>query len=285
VTLEEGLRASIDRLSHLGPAELSAALDPVLAEGDLAAIWLAERLADMRSDQPRLPAGFSDAVCRSLVILDHARVHLSLAMISAAGWNAQRTVAGAAPDIVGFADGWTTIRFLAAPCARIQRHSLSHGPDCLYAAAESPQPVRPGQSIRLDNATQALRFVEVGADVIMLRLLVRDCDTEQAVECEAHTGAVLRVREAQSAHGRIRMIVSLLRALGRCDAVPVIGAVMATWPAHLRWHGVREALATDGIAGFDLLQTMADIDPDPQLRALALRTRDDLVARYPNLAA
>ncbi|MDM7956754.1 hypothetical protein [Blastomonas sp.] len=285
MTIEQHLRACVDRLADLSPAELCDALDPILADDELATTWLADRMADMRQETPRLPAGFSDPVCQSLVILDHARVHLSLAMISAANWNAERTLAKDTQAIVGFADGWTMVRFLVAPQARIERHVLSPTPQGLRAFRKKPVPVRAAQSIRLNNATESLRFVEMGGDVVMLRLLVRDPSVEQAFECDARTGAVLRVREAQSVHGRTRITVSLLRALGRSDAVGVIAQAMASWPPHLRWHGVREALATDSIAGFGLLQTMAEGDPDAQLRALARRTRADLMTRYPQLAA
>ncbi|MCG6119433.1 MAG: hypothetical protein MEP44_02195 [Blastomonas sp.] len=283
--LEHRLRDWIDRYDGQSPECLARALGHMLTEGELARLWLKERLADMAKDKPLLPAGFADPVCQSLVILDHARVHLSLAMISAAGWNAEGDGGARAQHTVEFADGWTTIRFLSAPHARIQRHLLSQTGAGWLAFREAPEPLTTGQAICLNNATEAVRFVEVGADVIMLRMLVRDPDSDQVFECDALTGAVLRVREAQSHHGRIRMALSLLRALGRSDAIAAITRAMASWPAHLRWHAVREALATDAVAGFALLQTLARTDPDSQVRALATQTRDDLVARYPQLAA
>ncbi|MFN3475605.1 MAG: hypothetical protein ACK4ZW_16315 [Blastomonas sp.] len=284
MTLEQKLGAWIDGFAHHGAAELSEALGPVLTEGALARMWLAERLADMARETPRLPAGFADPVCQSVVILDHARVHLSLAMISAAQWKSECDAETTRQEIVGFADGWTTIRFLAAPGARIQRHILSQTSEGWRATRETPEAVVTGQSIRLNNAIEALQFVDVVADVIMLRLFVRDPDLQEAIECNARTGTVVRVREAQSRQGRIRMILSLLRAMGRRDAVPLVARAMASWPGHLRWHAVREALATDSQAGFALLQTMAKSDPEAQVRALASRTRDDLMVRYPQLA-
>lgn len=284
MTLAQKLRAYIDRLADLSAADLTTTLGPMLTEGEIARLWLAERLADIAEDPPLLPAGFADPVCQSLVILDHGRVNLSLAVIGAARWNARRAGGAEDRDIVGFADGWTTIRFLHAGCARIQRHILSPTTKGWRSFSETPEEVTNGQSIRMDNAVEALRFVEVGADVVMLRLLVRDPDVEQAIECDARTGEVLRVREAQARHGQTRMTVSLLRSLGRRDAVPVIARSLASWPAHLRWHGVREALATDSLTGFDLLQDIAASDPDPALRALARRTRDALAEQYPQLA-
>jgi len=285
VTVERRLRACVDRFAGTSGYALSQALGPMLTDAELASMWLQERLIGLQQPRPQLPAGFADPVCQSLVMLDHQRVHLSLAIVSAEGWKAESVTQVGAPQIVGFADGWTTIRFLSAPLAKVQRHYLVRTSQQRRAFAECPRQVTTGEVICLDNAREALRFVGLGADVVMLRLLVRDPDAQQAVECDARTGAVLRIREAQSGDGRTRMMLSLLRSLGRSDAVPAIAEALASWPAHLRWHGVREALATDSIAGFALLQAMAETDPDADLRALARRTRDDLFTRYPQLAA
>jgi len=285
VTVEGRLRACVDRFAGESGYALSQALGPLLTDAELASMWLLERLIGLQQPRPQLPAGFADPVCQSLVMLDHQRVHLSLAIVSAEGWKAERTAQGGAPQIVGFADGWTTIRFLSAPSAKVQRHYLDQTLQDRRAFAESPRQVTTGEVICLDNAREALRFVGLAADVVMLRLLVRDPDAPQAVECDARTAAVLRVREAQSGDGRTRMMLSLLRSLGRKDALPAVAEALASWPPHLRWHGVREALATDSIAGFALLQGMAETDPDADLRALAHRTRDDLLTRYPQLAA
>lgn len=285
MTVERRLRACVDRFAGESGYALSQALGPLLTDAELASMWLLERLVGLQQPRPQLPAGFADPVCQSLVMLDHQRVHLSLALVTAEGWQAERKTQVGAPQIVGFADGWTTIRFLSAPSAKVQRHYLNQTLQDRRAFAESPRQVTTGEVICLDNAREALRFVELGADVIMMRLLVRDPDAQQAIECDAHSGEVLRVREAQSGDGRTRMILSLLRSLGRSDAVPAIAEALASWPPYLRWHGVREALATDSIAGFALLQAMADTDSDADLRALARRTRDDLLTRYPQLAA
>lgn len=284
-TVEQKLKRYIDRFANDSAQALCAALGPMLTEGELSRLWMAERLADMADERPNLPAGYADPACQSLVMLDHGLVHLSLAMISAEGWNAQRNASRALPDIIGFADGWTAIRFLVADGARIQRHRLEHSNGKWRAYPQSPEDIESGHFLRLNNAVETLRFVKVNADIVMQRLLVRDPDVGHAYECDAATGEVLRVRQAQSHQGRTQMMVSLLRSLGRRDAVPVIAKAMTSWPAHLRWHGVREALATDSVAGFVLLEAMAQTDPDEPLRMFAKTTRDDLVARYPQLAA
>lgn len=285
MVFEDWLQTVIDTSVGESAEDVCEALAPILTDGDRARLWLGERLAGFVHDPPDLPAGYADPVCQSLVMLDYRNVHLSLAIISADGWNAQRDARRENPDIIGFADGWTAIRFLVAPDATIQRHVLDRTDDGWRAFAQAPEVVATDRVLRFSNAREATRLVHVGADVIMARLLVRDPGEEVAYECDARTGAVLRVRQAQSHLGRTQMIVSLLRSLGRRDAVPVIAEAMADWPAHLRWHGAREALAMDSLAGFKLLEALAARDPDLQLRALARQTRDDLIARYPELAA
>lgn len=285
VQSETWVRSVIDTAKAESSERLCRALAPMLTEPNAARAWLARQLADLTRELPLLPAGFEDPVCQSVVMFDHDRVHLSMALISAEGWQAQHCDQQNAQGIIGFADGWTAIRWLSAPAATIQRYQLLRDGGEWRSWSEPPEGISPDRITYLDNAIQALRFVDVGADLIMLRLLVRDPHATHAIECDASSGAVLRVREAQSHDGRIRMILSLLRSLQRRDAVATVARIIATWPSHLRWHGVREALAIDSIAGFALLTAMSRTDPDPALRSLAQTTRDDLADRYPQLAA
>ena len=282
---ETWVRSVIDTAKAESAERLCRALAPMLTDPDAARAWLARRLAGLAQKAPQLPAGFADPVCQSVVMFDHDRVHLSMALISAEGWQAQHGDQQNAQGIIGFADGWTAIRWLSAPAATIQRYQLLRNEGAWHSWSEPAESVSRDRITFLDNAVQALRFVEVGADLIMLRLLVRDPHATHAIECDASSGAVLRVREAQSHDGRVRMIVSLLRSLQRRDAVATIARMIATWPSHLRWHGVREALAIDSMAGFALLTAMSQSDPDPALRSLAHATREGLAERFPQLAA
>lgn len=285
LSTQRRLEALID--GHVGQdqEELAQVLGPLLVQGDYHRLWLAEHLTAMQGAEPRLPAGYADPVCQSVVLLDHGGVHLSLAIVTASGWQAQSEATWEEGGIVGFADGWTWIRFLDAPDVLLQQFVLDGEGEGQRAVAEYPVRVTTGDTLRLANACESFRFTYVGADIVMLRMLVRDPDAREATECDARSGAVLRRRQAQSHDGRTQMLVSLLRSLGRKDAVPVIAANHRHWPDHLRWHGVREALATDTVEGFRLLQALAAGDPDDGLRAQAKRVRDDLIGHYPQLSA
>lgn len=280
MTADDQLAAALRATGVLTGHSLFEALADLVCDADLARQWLAERLTLAAGDGIALPTGRADAVMQSLVLFDDGRAQLSLALVCAHSWHRQRESRPDTPNVIGFADGWTRIVFLSATDAAVQRFVF----DGIRARQQPAETIATGQVLDIANARQSLRFSWLGGDVVMLRLLVRDADQGLAVECDTATGAVLRTRQAQSHEGRSQMIISLLRSLGRQDAVAVIADCINGWPPHLRWHGVREALATDSIAGFRLLTEMAEEDADAGLRTLAARTRSYLALRYPYLA-
>jgi hypothetical protein len=274
------LEARVAAHARLSGSELADALAPLLLDRRLANHWLHERLADASAACPRLPKGRSDPCMHSLVMMDCPPVQLSLAWISAEGWQRQRDARGGA-EVIGFADGWTRLCLLAGRDLAIRRYRL----DASGLHAEPIETLSAGAMLSLDNARESLRFAHVATDAVLLRLLVRDDAAELAREHDAATGRLLRTRQAQSWQGRIQMMLSLLRAMGRRDAVPMIAEQLPFWPKALRWHAVREVLACDASAGLALLHTVSLHDPDSELRSLALRTSADLAARYPQLAS
>jgi hypothetical protein len=265
------------------PQELAEILWPLVAEIGFARAWLKERLERMAQHPADLPGGYSDPVMQSLVMLDDGRIHLSLAMLSSAAWQARMVGVDGGVPTVDFADGATRVRFLVADDLVVQRHWLVAAEGSVRARSDPPFKVEPGVDLILDNASEALRFRSVGSDVVMIRLLVRDFNARLAVECDARSGAVLRTRQAQSHEGRMRMTVSLLRSLGVGEAIAIIRERMPQWPSHLRWHGVMEALALDSRAGFAMLEGLVQDDPDTGVRDQAAQLRDSLLARHPQL--
>ena len=283
VSVDAEIQARVQSAAGLAGLPLFETLGPMLCDPELAQRWVATHALAIAHGGLSLPAGHSDPVLQSVVMLDDGRVQLSLAIVSADGWRHQRANSAGQRQVVGFADGWTRICFLSAGDVAIQLFTLDGGANGTQAIAHPPRQVAAGDTIDLANMRQAIRLSHLGQDAVMLRLLVRDPAQAQAAEYDAETGEVLRVRQAQSHEGRTQMIVSLLRSLGRDDAIPIIADQIDSWPPHLRWHGVREALAIDSRAGITMLSAMAAEDPDAGLRSLAARTCDDLVARYPVL--
>lgn len=280
-------QAWLDAVSRDNPDEsaqdLAEILWPLVAEPGFVRAWLKERLERMAHHPADLPGGYTDPVLQSLVMLDDRRVHLSLAMLSAAEWQARMAGGDGGAQTVDFADGSTRVRCLVADDLVVQRYWFASAEGSASARSDPPFMVEPGLDLTLENASEALRFASVGSDVVMVRMLVRDPNARQAVECDARSGAVLRTRQAQSHEGRMRMTISLLRSLGHQEAVTVIRERMPEWPPHLRWHGVMEALALDSRAGFAMVERLVQNDPDPGVRDQAAQLRDSLLARHPQL--
>lgn len=256
------------------------ALWPHVREPGFVQHWLRASLADMARDPAILPPGHASPWLQSLVLFDDGELHLSLAMIEGRAWHSARQIE--AQQTLEFADGWARLCFLRAEQVEVQRfHRDPARPDRAYA--HGFQQVRTGQEFALDNASELLRFSTIEGECLYLRLLVRDPDQRHVSEHDTRTGALLRIRQAQAHEGRLQMTLSLLRSLGRTDAVDGVAQKVSDWPPELRWHAVREALALDSRRGFALLDAMSRDDPDPKLRALALATRERLLLAHPEL--
>ena len=78
------------------------------------------------------------------------------------------------------------------------------------------------------------------------------------------------------------MMVSLLRAMEREDALPLIIEEALDSPHfYTRWHIMREMLAMDADAALPSLRRMAAGDPHPDIRAAARQTLDLFFADEP----
>ncbi len=262
----------------MSPHDRADALWPQVRREEFVRDWLHACVIDMAQETVPLPPGYSDPTVRSLVLFDDGDVHLSLAMFDAQASCADRS----GQDTLEFADGWTRLWFVRADRVEAQRICRTDTPQA-GVRRDPPRQVRPGQEFLLDNASEILRFTAIGGACIFLRLLVRNPMQRHAVEHDAASGAIVRIRQAQAHEGRLQMTLSLLRSLGRADAIDTIADKPQSWPPDLRWHGVREALALDSRRGFALLEAMSREDPDPMLRALARETRDRLLQAYPQL--
>ncbi|MEZ5710815.1 MAG: hypothetical protein R3E02_15665 [Blastomonas sp.] len=261
-------------------------LAPAMAAPRLAHDFLDQGLATMRAapDQPLPFAVHEDKALQSLVIVGDRRFSLSIAALDATRWKlAQRQLEGRARQI-GYSDGWSRLRFLKGRgCGQIYR--LEHRSGAPASHIDARLDLDPGKIIDLANARQSLTFADVGESLLMLRLLVRDPRCDVAHECDADSGRLVRSRQARDDLGRQQMLMAILRAMGRQDAIPIVDGQMQAWPPSLRWQGMREWLALDAQTGMARLRTMAQSDDDARLRDLAERTLHDLVSRHPQLAA
>lgn len=265
---------------HEAPQSRALALWSLASERDFVSRWLIETLDGMAAEHPLLPTGFAGPALQSLVMLDDGELHLSVAMIDAVQWQAASAAKQRGQAMVEFGDGWTHLRFLKADHVQAQRvHRRAE-----TLSVDPPMEIGEGQEFHLVNNREALRLIDMGDDTLVLRLLVHDPDQHYAYEFDAENGALLRTRQARSHEARTQMTLSLLRSLGRKETLDRIAKGLPDWPAELRWHAVREALALDSRAGFALLERLISEDPEDRVRDLAEKTRASLVASHPELA-
>ena len=86
--------------------------------------------------------------------------------------------------------------------------------------------------------------------------------------------AFIGASSTDEASSRLQMMVSLLRAMEREDALPLIEEALDSPHFYTRWHIMREMLAMDADAALPSLRRMAADDPHPEIRAAARQTLD-----------
>lgn len=144
----------------------------------------------------------------------------------------------------------------AAPrCRRIGRRAL-----------------RDGDEVVIDGARESFIVDHASSDFVYFQVIVRAGAAPLTVEYDAATCRFMGATGTDEAGARVQMMSTLLREMGREDAVPWLRAQLATSDFHIRWHLMRELLALDAEAVLPDLRVMATHDPHPEVRAAAAQT-------------
>lgn len=120
--------------------------------------------------------------------------------------------------------------------------------------------------------------------LVLLRLSRQAAEPLPSVEYRLSDGALLHRAAGACRESREELMLALLGAMRRRDAVPAIANLIRCGSESLRWQALRECLALDSLAGFRELSRLARDAADP-LRAAACALRADLLARHPQLGA
>lgn len=119
-------------------------------------------------------------------------------------------------------------------------------------------------------------------DMVCFQAMVRAGGAPVTAEYDRQTLRFLSASSTDEASSRIQMMVSLLRAMDREDAVPLMEIELDSSRFYTRWHVMREMLALDAQASLPALKRMAASDPHAEVRALAAQT---LATFFPEEAA
>jgi hypothetical protein len=131
-----------------------------------------------------------------------------------------------------------------------------------------------GEEIVLDGRHQSFVVEHATSDIVYFHAMVRTEAAPLATEYDAGSLAFAGASSTDEAASRMQIMVSLLRAMEREDAVPLMVEVLASPYFYTRWHVMREMLALDADAAHPHLRRMAESDPHPEVRAAARQTLD-----------
>jgi HEAT repeat protein len=215
----------------------------------------------------------------ALVLFDHPDLMVALGVTGADTVAATRAARRGAASI-SFAGTTLIYRFVKAGDAILSFWEAPPITDGFVGAEAGKcrmvgrRRIEDGERMELDGRRQSFVIEHVERDMVFLHAEVLADPAPLVAEYDSTTLALVGASSADQASSRVQMMVSLLRALGRDDAAPLIEEAIAGAPFYARWHIMRELLAMDAEAALPPLRRMAAGDPHPEVRAAAARTLD-----------
>lgn len=213
-------------------------------------------------------------VTSSLLLAQQGASLLTLSAIDGAG-----LAASPPPQSVSFApaEEWEVVLAGQARARIVQRVGEKLVADELDLA--------PGIALGREAEREALVFDRVDGALVMLRLQRRRDTAQPRRAYSLANGALVRQATATPAESRHEVAVSLLGAMGRKDAAPLLAEIARDEALgdSLRWQALRQCLGLDTSTGFWTLTAISRAGADPlAIPAGALRAQ--LLESYPQLS-
>lgn len=140
-----------------------------------------------------------------------------------------------------------------------------------------------GGVYRHHGSRQAFDIHAVDGAMVVLRLERQLDEHEPVREFDLADGTLLHQASARKEDSRGELVVALLGAMERIDAVPQIaGLALGGGSDALRWQALREVIGLDALAGVELLAHLASDDGDT-LQAQAADQLATLLVSRPDL--
>ena len=253
-------------------AAADALLDDVTWVGATVAA-LADRI---RVDPGFVPpfAAIGDGARDGLLLVDHPGATVTLAVVAFDLFGARKAAVGGAGSI-GFSGVVTRYRVLRANGARLAWWAAPAIDDAFDARSAGTchrtghKMLFDGDLIAVDGRSEAFIVESLSGDLVLLQVTLTAGRAPLAVEYDAVTHAFAAASATDPAASHRQMMATLLRRLGRVDAVPQLAALACDPAFFVRWHAVRELAALDPVAARPLLATMAANDPRGDIAAAA----------------
>ncbi|HEV2746347.1 MAG TPA: HEAT repeat domain-containing protein [Allosphingosinicella sp.] len=129
-----------------------------------------------------------------------------------------------------------------------------------------------GERVALDGRTQSFVIEHATSDIVCIQAAVHAEGAPLAVEYDCRSLEFVGASSTDEGTSRVQMMVSLIRAMDRRDAAPVLEELLAGSDFYTRWYIMRELLALDAEAALPGLRRMAATDAHPEVRDAAAAT-------------
>lgn len=226
---------------------------------------------------PFLP--ITHGMYNSLVLYQHPELSIGLGVTSVSALAAKKTSRTGAAS-VNFTGYVLLLRFVKAGGATLSVWEAPRITDDFRADIAGQcrrvevRQIEDGDEIVIDGRYQSFVIEHATSDMVYFQAVARSECAPVCAEYDADSGAFVGASGTDDAGSRVQMMASLLRAMERDDALPLLAEGLDNWQFHTRWHVMREMLAMDAEAALPRLQRMATEDPHLEVRAAARQTLD-----------
>ena len=222
----------------------------------------------------------SSEVHHSLLLYHHPDLSVSLGVTGVEMLASKKLARGGNHASINFTGFTTLIRFLKSGGATVSFWEIPEIKEN-FTAAESGKArmtgrriVEDGEEILIDGRHQSFVIEHASADILFFQAVARTQGAPVGVEYDSDSLEYIGASSTDEASSRLQMMVSLIRAMDRTDAMPLMEEALAAPQFYARWHVMREMLALDAQGSLPSLRRMAAKDPHPDVRAAAAQTLD-----------
>ncbi len=275
------LEREVQELEDRTPENLLAAARRFLNRtGDVDAL-VQEQIALSRMDPFFRPPfhPVSSEVHNSLLLYHHPDLSISFG-VTGVDMLAAKKIARVGGASINFTGLVTLLRFPKAGDAILSFWECDPIGEDFTAESVGPcrmtgrRRIEDGEELVIDGRHQSFVIEHASRDILFFQAVARAGCAPVGTEYDSDSLQLIGASSTDEPSSRIQMMVSLLRALGRDDAFPLLEESLRGAHFYTRWHIMREMLAMDAEASLPALRRMADGDPHPDVRAAARQTID-----------
>lgn len=277
--LMTGLARELDGLSDPEPDEVLAAARRFMDRTEDFAALMRDMIGPARKDPFFRPPfhPLSSDIHHGLLLFAHPLLLLSVG-VTGVDMLAAKKAGPRGPTSVGFTGQVALYRYVRAGGATVSLWEAELITDDFVASQAGEcrmvghRRLEDGDELLLDGRHQSFIIEHATSDIVYFQAMVRTGVAPLTAEYDGKSMAFIGASSTDEASSRIQMMVSMLRTMGREDALPLIEESLASPYFHVRWHIMREFLAMDAEAALPPLRRMAASDPHPEVRATAQQT-------------